>query len=81
MSATQFSPGQQTLRVEVRGLGRGNGFSWTARAASKKAGNFQVPNGVLLNHDLAAVVNGDMLTATATGADSLIDIVTPLGTL
>jgi hypothetical protein len=33
------------------------------------------------NHDLAAVVNGDMLTATATGANRLVDIVTPLGTL
>ncbi|MGA9676196.1 MAG: PE family protein [Mycobacterium sp.] len=33
------------------------------------------------NHDLAAVVNGDVLTATATGANRLVDIVTPLGTL
>jgi hypothetical protein len=33
------------------------------------------------NHDLAAVVNGNMLTATATGANRLVDIVTPFGTL
>jgi len=31
------------------------------------------------NHDLAAVF-GNMLTATATGANSLADIVTPFGT-
>jgi hypothetical protein len=33
------------------------------------------------NFDLAAVVNGDMLTATATGANFLVDLVTPFGTL